>query len=284
MTTLTPTHDAPTTHRASSARPIHLSFGGIIRSEWIKLRSLRSTVWSFAVLFAAQLALGIGFVLINLQMNDGAPIEAAGAAQLAAMSSTLGIVIGQLVVSVLGVIVMTGEYGTGQIRSSLTAVPKRVPLLLGKGLVLAAATAVVSLVSTFATFFTAVALLGAQGYSVDIASPQIVQVLLGGVAYLALIAVFAFAIGALLRSTAGGIAATLGILLVLPSILAMIPVEWVAKLSQYLPNSLGQAMYMPSTDPVGQFGLEPWQALLVMLGFVAVLMTGAAIQLRRRDA
>lgn len=283
MTTLTtPSTPAAAAHR--SAHQIRLSFGGILNSEWIKLRSLRSTVWSFAVLFALQFAFGIGLVLINLQVNDGAPLSSDAATGLATVSSTLGIMIGQLVICVLGVIVITGEYGTGQIRSSIAAVPRRLPLLWGKGLVFAAATVVVSAISIFVTFFAAVAILDGQGYRVDLASDQPWGQLIGGVAYLALIGLFAYAIGAMLRSTAGAIAAALGILLVLPNIVGLVPVQWIANLAKLMPNALGQVLYAPPmTGSVGELILEPWQALLAMLGWVAVLLTGAAIQLRRRD-
>ena len=256
-----------------------LRFTGVLKSEWIKLTTLRSTVWAYAILVLLQVAMG---VLLTLTQDSGGPAggEAAAesASQTAVFVSTLGILFGQLVISVLGVLVISGEYGTGQIRSSFTSVPKRLPVLWAKAIVFGLTSFVVGLVAVFATYAVTWPLQDARGSSSDLTDPALWAHLVGGAGYLALIGLIAYFIGALLRHTAGGIAAALGLLLVVPSVLQIIGAEWATVLGQWLPGSVGQTLFF------GGDVFEPWQALLVMLGWIAVFASAAAVQLTRRDA
>ncbi|HWR84580.1 MAG TPA: ABC transporter permease [Rhodoglobus sp.] len=256
-----------------------LSGSGILRSEWIKLRSLRSTVWSYLIVIAMSLGLA---ALLASTMPDEA-LRLGDPAATALGSATGGLMFGQLVVAVLGVLVVSGEYSTGMIRSTLTAVPRRLPALWAKAVVLFVATFVVGAVSTVGSFLLASSILGGRGIEASLLDEGVLLALAGGSLYLALVAVFALGIGTMLRSSAGGIAAALGILLLLPVVLQLIPTEWAADLIPYTPSAAGMALSaLPGDTIAGQ--PEVWQSGLALLAWVAASILGAALLLKRRDA
>ncbi len=266
----------PTVARAT-LRPVpdaRLRFSGVLKSEWIKLTTLRSTIWIWVILFALQM--GMGALMVLTQEEFGDPTE--GAAQAAVFASSIGLIFNQLVIAVLGVLVITGEYGTGQIRSSLTAVPKRLPVLWAKALVFGVSTFVVGLLAILAAYAVTWPMLDSKGVTSSLGDPDVWAHLVGGAGYLALIGLVAFFIGALLRHTAAGIAAAVGLLLVVPSVLSFIVADWSTVLGQWLPGTVGQGLFFGSEI----FG--PWQAVLVMLGWVTVFAVPAAVLLKRRDA
>ncbi|MDO9396375.1 MAG: ABC transporter permease [Herbiconiux sp.] len=268
--TITPPTPARASHQPLPAA--RLTFAGVLHSEWIKLTTLRSTVFAYAILIALQAGMG---ALVVLTQGD---TQGANPASAAVSASVLGILFNQLVISVLGVLVISGEYGTGQIRSSLTAVPTRLPVLWGKALVFGVTSFVAGLVAVLVAYAVTWPLLDARGITSSLADPDVWAHLVGGAGYLALIGLFAFFVGALLRHTAGGIAAALGLILVVPTVLQFIVADWATVLGQWLPMSVGQTLFF------GGGVFEPWQAVLVMLGWIAVVATPAAILLRRRDA
>lgn len=284
MTTITPTPPK----LAAPARASRLSFTGVLRSEWIKLRSLRSTVWSYAIVIAISLGMALIMSLSMANgMNGGADAASAPAdqqARLVVESSVFGVYFGQLVAAVLGVLVISGEYSTGMIRSTLTAVPKRVPAVAAKTVVLFLATFLVGLVATVGAFFLSSAMFAAIDVTASIAEPGVFLPLLGGALYLALIAVFSLGVGAMLRSSAGGIAAVLGLILLVPTVLQMIPADWAHDVIPYLLPSAGMSMFTTTTavPTADEFGV--WLNLLIVLGWVSAAMAGAAVLIRRRDA
>lgn len=280
-TTTTPSTTTPSAPTQTPDRPLAsgLSFAGILRSEWIKLRTVRSTAWSFALVVV--IALGMAAIMsLALDLPGGGDLPAALQTSFVVQASTFGIFFGQLVVAVLGVLVVSGEYSTGMIRSTLTAVPRRLPALWAKAAVLFVATFVVGAVATIGSFLVIVPILAGKGIHASLFDGAVIVPLLAGALYLALVAVFALGIGTMLRSSAGGIAATLGMLLLLPIVLSMIPATWATDLVPYLVSNAGSGM-MASGGPAI---MEPWQALLVVLGWLVVSLAGAAVLLKRRDA
>jgi ABC-2 type transport system permease protein len=258
-----------------------LSFAGSLRSEWIKLRTVRSTVWSYAT--AIVISLGMAALMsLALGLGGGIAVPAEQHATFVAQAGTFGVFFSQLVVAVLGVLAISGEYSTGMIRSSLTAVPKRLPMLAAKAVVLFVCTFVVGAVSTFGSALVATPILAGQGITADFTDPDLVLPLLGGALYLALVAVFALGVGAILRSSAGGIAAALGIVLLLPIMLMMIPADWAADLQPYLFSNAGLGIFGLSVFAVTT--LEVWQNILITVAWVAVALAAAAVFLKRRDA
>jgi len=257
-----------------------LSFLGLLKSESIKLWSLRSTYWSFSLVIAA--ALGIA-VLMAFAMSAGTD-PAVGAmgvdnTGMVVLVATAGLSLGQLIVAVLGVLSISGEYSSGMIKSTLTAVPNRLPALWAKVTVLFGFTFLVGLVSVVGSFLVALPILGAKDITASLFDSAVLLPLLGNVLFLALIAVLAIGIGTIVRSSAGGIATVLGILLLLPTVVGLFSflVEWVADIMPFLFTAAGSQMIAPTT-------MESWQAFLVVLAWVAVSLGTAALLLKRRDA
>ena len=270
-----------------------VSFGGILKSEWIKLMSLRSTIWCYSILVFLTITLALLFgSTISL---EGATFDSAGEQALAVQAATLSVGMSQLVIAVLGALVITGEYGTGMIRSTLTAVPTRLPALFGKVVVFGVVTFVISLASILVAALLTAPLLAGNGVDVDMADPAYWSALVGAAGYLALSGIFATAIGTIVRNSAGAIAVVLGFILVIPTIVQVFALitlqEWIANLSAFLPSNAGARMYAyvaenASTDPFGLGGLvlEPWQGALVLLAWIAGLLVLASVLLKRRDA
>ncbi|MCU1409243.1 MAG: transporter permease [Microbacteriaceae bacterium] len=257
-----------------------LSFTGILRSEWIKLRSLRSTMWSYVIV--VLISVGMAALMSSaLRLEAGpAALPEVEQARFLLQASTFGIYFGQLVVAVLGVLVISGEYSTGMIKSTFTAAPGRLSTLWAKAAVLFTATYVVSLVAILGSFLVASPILAAKGIHGNLIDVDMIVPILGGALYLALISVFALGIGAVLRSSAGGIAAALGTLLVLPVIFQLIPADWAADVLPYLVSNAGFAMFGAGMGS----SLEPWQGFAVLIGWIVVAISAAAVLLKRGDA
>jgi ABC-2 type transport system permease protein len=272
--TTTPTRSTAPTFVASGSG---LSFAGILNSEWIKLRTVRSTIWSYATV----IVISLGMALLMSSTLDTAGMQIADGEQGSWMIqvSTFGIIFGQLVVAVLGVLAISGEYSTGMVRSSLTAVPRRLPVLAAKSIVLFVCTYAVGLVSVVGSYLVASPIMAGKGISANLADPEVFLPLMGAALYLSLVAVFSLGLGTILRSSAGGIAASLGTILLLPTVFQLIPATWAADLMPYILSNAGTAIFMFDGSTT-----EPWQNILIVLGWVAVSLAGAAVLLKRRDA
>lgn len=268
-----------------------LSFPRVIRSEWIKLRTLRSTFWTLisAVVLVVGIASLVAFAIPDKSTLVGRVSDAqraaveAQAADFAQTAATAGLTFASLVIAVLGVLVISGEFSTGMIRSSFTAVPKRFPVFAAKTLVLFAVAFVVGLVSSAASWGVAVPILKGKGYTGDLFSTDTLWAIVGAGAYLGLVAVFALGVGAILKSTAGGIAGALGVLLVLPIIASLVAsltrTEWVADAQHYLISNAGSGM-----AGLANGTLEPWANVVTVLAWAAVTFVVGAVLLQRRDA
>jgi ABC-2 type transport system permease protein len=256
---------------------------GLLRSEWTKIRSLRSTVWSLVMLVVVTV--GFTALFTALTVAQWATIAPATKAQVLAdpgrMVLGAGFQLGQLAVCVLGVIVMTGEYSSGTIRASLLAVPTRTPMLAAKAAVFALLIAVVGELTAVPTFFLGAAILHSHA-PVSITDPGVLRAVVGAGLYLAVLAVFAIAIGALVRHTAGAITGIVGFVLVLSPLTQLLPGRVGRYIHGYLPSEVGSLIASPrhGADDV----LGPWQGFGVFCLQTAVLIGAAAYLLRRRDA
>jgi ABC-2 type transport system permease protein len=258
-----------------------LTFPRVVTSEWIKLRSVRSTFWTYAVV----LALGVGIsalASLSVPASITDPMSAASKSSFMMTAASFGLYVGQLAVAVLGVLAISGEYSTGMIRSSFAAVPRRTPVLLAKSTVLFASSFIVGVVTILAGYAIAAPVLSGKGFTPDLTDAGTIWSILGGGLYLGLVAVFALGLGTLLRSAAGGIAAALGALLLLPVIANLVfsftGIEWIGRAPQYFLNSAGQAMAGASSP------LEPWQNMAVALVWAAVPFILGLVVVKRRDA
>lgn len=288
------TTSAPSRSHAGAPAPTQrgkLNFGGLLVSEWIKLTTVRSTVWSLAVLVLISLGLGL-LIATFLEAGDagaaagsdapGGPAAAAAAAtDWALTSATAGMAMASLVAAILGALSITSEYSTGMIRSSLAAVPKRLPVLFAKAVVLALVTFGVGLITLFGTYLIVTPILEGKGFEAHLDDPQTVIALIGGAAYLAIVAVFSLGLGTIIRSGAGAIAAAVGVLLILPPLFMLVPLEWLQDLAPYLLSSAGAQM---RTIPTGSTDVEGWLAVIVSVAWAVVSLVVAAVLLKRRDA
>lgn len=236
----------------------------VIASEWVKLRSLRSTVWTLLV--AVLLLVGLGLIICaatNANWDRNSPQEQATFQPITA--SLAGTFFAQLAVGVLGVLVVTGEYSTGSIRSSLVAVPRRLPVLWGKLVVFVGSVLGLGAVAAVAAFLGGQALLGSHG--VDLSAPHALRALVGVPLYLAGIGALAVGLGFLLRSTAASIAVLFGLLLVVPIVLNFLPSSWRENVRPYLPGEAGSRLFQLDPDPGA---LPAWQGYGVLLLWAAV--------------
>lgn len=269
-----------------------LTTGGVIRSEWIKLFTLRSTWWCLALLAAMLIGAStlISLVLsMNLGGEEGATAEGAAYTWTLANTVLLGMI--ALVAPVIGSLTITGEYGTGMIRSSFAAAPGRVSTVLAKALVTGGVVFAVSAVSLAISAFASGAILSAGGYPIDFGDAGVWLALLGAAGYPALLAVMSVGVGALLRNSAGTIATVLGLLLVIPTILPLagflLQAQWITDVNTLLPSSLGTTMSSYPMDdmmiPATGLVLEPWQAALALAAWAVVPLIAGTALVKRRD-
>ncbi|HEY3436428.1 MAG TPA: ABC transporter permease [Actinotalea sp.] len=285
MTALTT--DRPT-FTPSGASTGGVTFPRVVSSEWLKFRTVRSTVWTLATTLVLMVGISvlIGWGLSTAAGRgggDGGP-TGLGAVNLI----TGGYFFAQLTVAVLGVLAVTAEYTTGMIRSTFAAVPRRIPALLAKALVVTVAVAVVSTVGLALAYVATIPFLNRLGLELDLSDPTTVRVLLGTPLYLSTVTLLAFAIGALLRHSAGALATVLGLLLVVENVFRAIPLTFFENVSPFLPSTAGGRLLMSDGELAATVGpgadLTPWQGYGVMLAWALVLLAAAIVLLRRRDA
>ena len=264
----------PTTGRAGLA--------GTIRSEFTKLRSVRSTYWTIA----AMVIVSVGFAAIagfaiaqNLHNN---PANKAG---MDATQASLGAFfeLGQLIIAVLGVLVITSEYSTGMIRTSLTAMPRRVVIYVSKIAIFAVIALVVTFVAAFISFFLGQSLLASTHDTATLSQPNVLRAVVGSALYVTMCGLFAFAIGAILRHTAGTITTVIGLLFVIPILAHLLPQSWYQDLERWLPDAAGRALSV-TVGPQPQHLFSPWAQFTVFAVYTVVLLIIGGVLFRNRDA
>jgi len=282
MSTSTTTQ-ASSTNPAQAPRPVYRVSGRfVLRSEWGKLWSLRSTTITlglgllFLVAFGLISALRYKSSVAGGQQTDP---ELLGATALSL--SLFGTNVAQLAIGVLGVLVTAGEYSTGMIRSTLAAVPRRLPVLWSKAGVFGVVALVVASVGAVGTFLVVSGIVSGSPAALTISGSGVVRSLLGAGLYLGLVGVIGTALGALLRSVAGGISVLVGALMLVPGLISLLPTSWKNAVSPYLPSNAGESMFL--LHPVAH-GLAPINGLLVFVGWTVLALAGAAWRLARTDA
>jgi ABC-2 type transport system permease protein len=258
----------------------HVTQANVLRSEWTKLWSLRSTRWS--LLFAVIAMAGLGVLIAAVSMDRWSHLSLHDQATFDSIDRSLGgYHLAQLAIGVLGVLVISGEYSTGMIRSSLMAVPRRLPVLWAKIAVFASVTFVLMLASAFVAFFAAQAILTEHHVNVTLGDPHALRTLVGTVLFMTATGVLCVALGTIIRSTAGAIATFAGLLFVLPGIVDILPSEIGNSINPYLPSSAGGAIAKAIPDP---HTLSPWGGFALYCGYTILLLAIAAYMLVRRDA
>jgi hypothetical protein len=252
----------------------------IVRSEWTKFRSLRSSTGTLLV--AAVVTIGVGTIVAATHAGHSASMSAAQRAAFDPISASLtGVSIAELAIGVLGVLAMAGEYSTGMIRASVTVVPRRLPMLWAKIAVTGTASFTVMLAASLAAFFISQAMLDAHGLGVGLGAPGALRAVIGAPLAVTVIGVIGLALGALLRNTAAGISTFVAMFFVLPILVNLLPSTWLSTITPYLPSHATDALFgnRPGSDALG-----PWTGFAVLCCYAAVLVAAAAWRLTQSDA
>ncbi|GLY43257.1 ABC transporter permease [Amycolatopsis sp. NBRC 101858] len=279
MSTLT----TPAVPTARATRPAYRVTGRhVLRSEWTKLWSLRSTWITLGLGLVFLVAFGlISAARYKSNINSGQPLDPDFADATALSLSLFGTNFAQLALGVLGVLVTAGEYSTGMIRSTLTGVPRRLPVLWSKSAVFGVVALLVGLAGAFLAFVFGSGIVAGTPAAMTLSDTGVLRSLLGTGLYLGLVGVIGVALGALLRSVAGGISVLVGALMLIPGLVSLLPKSWQGDISPYLPSNAGQSMFALTHDATS---LSPGAGLLVFLGWTVLLLAGAAYRLARSDA
>ena len=258
-------------------------FGGTLRSEFTKIRSVRSTYWTLLALLVVSIGISAA-VTAGTAANWSHASPADRATFDPTQASVAGLFyLGQLVIVVLGAMTLTAEYSTGMIRTSLTAMPRRLTVYAAKMVVFAVVALVVTLIAAFIAFFLGQALLSSTHDTAALSQPNVLRAVIGGALYVTMCGLFAFAAGAILRHTAAVISTVVGLLFVIPILAHLLPHTWYQDLERWLPSSAGQAI-STTVGPADPHLFSAWGEFAVFAAYTAILLIAGAVLFKRRDA
>ena len=266
---------------AASRRP---GLPGALRSELTKIGSVRSTYWTLLAQAVASIAWA---VLLCAATVSHWPTESAGSrAQFNAAGASLGgqVVLGELIFVVLGTLVITSEYSTGMIRTSLAVMPRRGVLYAAKAIVFAVVSFAISLVTSFAAFFTGQAILAGKHINATLGQPGVLRAVLLSAAVVTVFGLLAYGTGAVIRHTAGAITAILGVVFLLPALAQALPASWYQDLDRWLPGAGALSPIAMSAPPISAHLFPAWGEFAVFSGYAVVLLAAGAWSFIRRDA
>jgi ABC-2 type transport system permease protein len=253
---------------------------GLLWSEWTKLRTVRSTMWTLGIL----IVLGIGISALasaETAAHWSRMSPSAIATFDATQTSLIGLYFAQFVIGILGVLVVSAEYSTGTIRATLSAAPRR-PLVLGaKAAVFGGVALVVAETVSFVAYFVGQALLSSPATHTNLGDPGALRAVVGAGLYLCVLGLFALGLATIIRHTAGAICAFVGVLLVLPIIISALPSSIGNATMKYLPGSIGNAMISQSA---GANSFAPWPGFALLCAYAAGTLVIGGMLLTRRDA
>ena len=268
---------------ATRPAPRRVALIRTIRCEFTKIRSVRSTYWTLLALVLASAAWCVAYCLgtvhqwPHMSAQDRSGFDAT-------QDTILGLaLLGQLVIVVFGALVLTSEYSTGMIRTSLTAMPRRVTVYVAKALVFAVVALAVTLVAAFIAFFLGQALLASTHENATLSEPNVLRAVIGSALYVTLCGLFAFAAGAIFRHTAATITSIIGLLFVIPILIHLLPSSWYDDIVRWMPDSAGGAI-TATVAPQDSHLFSPWGQFTVFAVYTAILLIVGGILFRRRDA
>lgn len=263
----------------------HYRLGNLMRSELTKMRSVRSTTWTLVLTIVLTIAVGV----IASAVVPGHWSHVSAADRLTfdpTNQSLIGLVIGQLIIGILGILVITAEYGTGTIRSTLAAVPNRGMFLAAKTATFALVALVVGEVVSFTSFFLGQAMLTSPVPHAAIGQPGVLRAVIGGGLYVTILGLLALGLGTIIRHTAGALAAFVGILFIIPALTAAFPTSVQNAIIKFEPNTIGSEMATVNmhTAAGATPTFSPWVGLTVLALYAAVALGLGAWRLISRDA
>jgi ABC-2 type transport system permease protein len=287
--------------RASRALPsARYSIVDLAKSEWIKLRSVRSTIWSFAIVVI--LGVGVGILATAETRANWSHTGHLGFQPI--RTSLIGVDVAQLVIGVLGVLVMTGEYGTGTIRATFSAAPRRPLALAAKTAVFTVVALAASEIVAFLSFFLGQAMLTPPAPHATLSDPGALRAVVGSGLYICVIGLVGLGLGVLIRHTAGAIGALVGVLLILPLVISALPTSIVNAVQRYEPLQIGKMMvtvpphllratiqgpngvvkHVVIHGGFGTFTFSPWVGFGILCGYAVAFLVVGTVLLVRRDA
>lgn len=254
-------------------------FTNVVRAELAKLRTIRSTYWVLLVAFAANIGFAVlaaAVIAPRLNLRDRAHVDVV---QLA----LAGLHLSQIAFGVLGVLIITSEYSSGMIRTTLAAVPRRRSVLAAKALVFTGITLITSTLSTAAAYLAFQASLPAHTLTgTSLSDPGIARAVAGGGLYLTVLGVLGLGLGAILRSSAAAIATLFGLLFVPPLLLDLLPGTWKTTVGPYIPMEAGGQIYIAARHEAAV--LSPWAGFGVFCLYAAAAVLAGIVLISRRDA
>ena len=257
-------------------------FAGTLRSEFIKIRSTRSTYWTLLAMVVITIAIGALASFAAAHNVDG------GGRYFDPTNRSLdGLYLSQLVIAALGALTITSEYSTGMIRTSLTVMPRRGVVFAAKAVVFGAVAFVTGLVTSFGAFFLGQALMSGQHINATLGQPNVLRAIIGAALYLTVCGLLALGIGTVLRRTAGAITASVALLLVMPLLVILLPQSWQNDVNKWVPTYAGGEIFATKpdpTDPAVSHLFSAWAGFAVLAGYAAVAMAAGLVVFFRRDA
>lgn len=252
-------------------------FGHTLRAEWIKFWSVRSTLWSTVALFVLGAGLTVLVCATSAEWLAGEEADESPGSFV-----TWGMMFAQITAIVLGTLVVTSEYGTGMIRATLAATPRRGAVLAAKALVLTCTLFVAGTVTAFAGYFGGNAFLAAEGIGLSLSDDGVLRAMVGSGLYMAGLGLFAAGVGLLVRHTAAALSVVLGLVFVVGNMVFLLPGAWGEWLGKLMPGNAGSAVATPvSFNPDL---LDPWVGFGVFAAEAAAVLLVGYLVFRRRDA
>jgi hypothetical protein len=273
MTVMAATKSSATTERSRG------DFVNVLRAEFAKLRTVRSTYWTLLIALTGNIGFAVlagALIAPRLSVHDRAQVDVV---QL----GLAGIHLSQVAYGVLGALVITGEYGSGMIRASLAAVPRRRTLIAAKALVFSAVALVSATLSSVAGYVVFLVALPANTLSgTSLSSPGVARAVVGGGLYLTVLGLIGFGLGVVLRSSAGAIATLFGLLFVPPLMLDLLPGAWKDDVGPYIPMESGSQIFVAVRHEAA--ALAPWNGFAVFCAYAVAALLGGFLLINRRDA
>jgi ABC-2 type transport system permease protein len=265
---------------APASGPGRAGFGRLLRSEWTKIWSVRSTAWSLAILVVG--GIGLSALIAGVMAAHWNTLSAADR-QAVTVKGVFGpgLTFAQLPLSVLGVLLITSEYTTGMIRSSLLAVPRRTPMLAAKAAVFGAVAFAAGELLAFVSFPIAQAMIGSRTPE-SLGDPATLRAAFGAGLYLAVLGLFSLAVGVMVRHTAAAITAIVVIFVVFGDLSQLLPGTVGKHINAYMPANAG--ILVTHTRHQAADLLSSWQGFGVLVLWTVVLLAGAGFLLGRRAA
>jgi hypothetical protein len=251
-----------------------------VRAEWTKLRSVRSSVWT--LLATVGLAIGFGAIIGASQMSSWDNLDPAERMRFDPTSFSLsGLFLAQLAVGVLGVLIVTSEYATGQIRATFSATPQRLTVLTAKAFTFAAVVLITGLGASVGAFYVGQAVFASNDLAASIGDPGVMRAVIGGALYLMGIGLLGVGIGTIMRRTAGATAALVALLFIVPIVTGFMPSSFQEAVGKYLPAQAGMAIFNVIPDARA---LSPWVGFAVLIAYATTALAIGGVVLLRRDA